>query len=214
MKIARRSALLSALAVPAGLAAALAPPRALAEDAQSLLARIAKARSNLLTLQGPFTQTRTIALLATDVRSTGTLTLVRPDRLRWELAPPDAVTFWVTPEGLAYRSTSGSGRVPATTQSTSAILEDLGSLLGGDPQTLLRRWSLRVLRDDAEGTAVEALPRTGSPAGLRRMQLTLAPDLARPTEVTLDQGPRDHTLIKFGDLRINTPVDPALMRPV
>jgi hypothetical protein len=213
VKIPRRSVLYSAVALPASIGGALAAPRAMADEAQSLLARIAGARAGMQTLQGPFTQTRTIALLATEVRSTGTLTLVRPDRLRWELAPPDAVTFWVTPEGLAYRSTSGSGHLPATTRSMSAMLEDLGALLGGDLQALLRRWSLRVVRDDATGTAVEALPRAGSPAGLRRMQLTLAPDLARPTEVTLDQGPKDRTVIKFGELRVNAAVDPGLMRP-
>jgi hypothetical protein len=209
MKITRRTAILSALAPLSALAA----PRVRADDAESLLARIARARSNLQTLQGPFTQTRTIALLATDVRSTGTLTLVRPDRLRWELAPPDAVTFWVTPEGLAYRSASGKGRLPATTQIMSAMLDDLGALLGGDLQTLLRRWSLRAVREDSQGTAIEALPRAGSPGGLKRMELGLAPDLTRPTEVTLDQGPRDRTVIKFGELRVNAPVDPSLMRP-
>ena len=59
---------------------------------------VARARSSVTTLSGPFTQERTIGLLSAKVRSTGTLTLVRPDRLRWELSPPDDVVYWIVPE--------------------------------------------------------------------------------------------------------------------
>ena len=86
--------------------------RAHADPLDDALARIAKARASLRTLVGPFTQERTISLLSTSVRSQGKLYLVRPDRLRWELDPPDDVVYWITPEGLAYRSKSGQGRVP------------------------------------------------------------------------------------------------------
>ena len=65
-------------------------------------------------------------------RSTGFFTLVRPDRLRWELAPPDDVVYWVTPEGLAYKSAAGQGKVPAASQKIAAALGDLRILLGGD----------------------------------------------------------------------------------
>jgi hypothetical protein len=84
------------------------------------------------TLQGPFVQTRSIGLLATDVRSTGTLVLVRPDRLRWELAPPDAVTFFVGPDGLAYKGATGQGHAMPPNARIAAALDDLRTLLGGD----------------------------------------------------------------------------------
>jgi hypothetical protein len=89
--------------------AALAVTRGARADAalESLLGRIARARAGVHTLRGPFTQMRTIGLLATDVHSTGSFALVRPDRLRWELDPPDAVTFWMGPDGLAYRDLHG-----------------------------------------------------------------------------------------------------------
>ena len=86
--------------------------RAHADPLDDALARIAAARASLHTLVGPFTQERTISLLATSVKSQGTVYLVRPDRLRWELEPPDDVVYWITPEGLAYRSKTGQGRVP------------------------------------------------------------------------------------------------------
>ncbi len=204
-----------------GASAALLLPRMAAAGGPpaGVLARIARARAPVRTLQGPFTQTRTIGLLATDVRSTGSLALVRPDRLRWRLDPPDDITFWVGPEGLAYRSAHGQGRLPATSARIAGALQDLHELLGGDPSRLGDRWSLTVLRDDASGVEIEALPLTtdasapGPSAVARRMRFALAPDLVRPTRVLLVEGDRDRTTIDFGDLAINAPIDESSMRP-
>lgn len=188
--------------------------RAFGADAMdSLLARIAAARAGVRTLKGPFTQTRTIGLLATDVRSTGTLTLVRPDRLRWELSPPDAITFWIGPEGLAYRDAHGQARMPAGTAKMTGALDDLRTLLGGDPSRLRERWDLRVVRDDATGAEIEATPRRAPGSSLQSLRFALAPDLVRPARAVLIEGPRDRTVIEFGALVVDAPVDADSMRP-
>jgi hypothetical protein len=184
-----------------------------AGDAGDLVTRVGRARAGVRTLRGPFEQTRTIALLATEVRSRGTLTLVRPDRLRWELGPPDDVTFWVGPEGLAYRSAHGHGRVDAASANIGSSLDDLRALLGGDVARLRDRWDLRVTRDDATGAEIEAVPKAGVTARFERLRLALAPDLMRPTRVLLVEGARDQTAIDFGTLVVNAEVDGALMRP-
>jgi hypothetical protein len=211
VKIPRRRALevlLASTVVAASRPARGAPPG-------DLLARIAKARAPVRTLQGPFTQTRTIGLLATEVKSTGTLALLRPDRLRWQLAAPDDVTFWVGPEGLAYKSAHGQGRVPASNARVAASLQDLHSLLGGDLSRLNERWTLTVLRDDATGAELEAV-RNDADAGAstpRKMRFALAPDLVRPTHALLVEGEHDRTTIDFGELSVNAPLDEASMRP-
>lgn len=212
MTLSRRS-LLGASAVLLATRAAVA-----GESVADLLTRVAKARAPVRTLQGPFTQTRTIGLLSTDVRSVGSLVLVRPDRLRWRLDPPDDITFWVGPEGLAYRSAHGQGRMPATGARIAGALQDLHELLGGDLSRLGDRWSLTVLRDDASGAEIEALPlatdasATGA-AVARRLRFALAPDLVRPTRVLLVEGEHDRTEIAFGALAVNAPVDESAMRP-
>jgi hypothetical protein len=212
MTLSRRS-LLGASAVLLATRAAVA-----GGSVADLLTRVAKARAPVRTLQGPFTQTRTIGLLSTDVRSVGSLVLVRPDRLRWRLDPPDDITFWVGPEGLAYRSAHGQGRMPATGARIAGALQDLHELLGGDLSRLGDRWSLTVLRDDASGAEIEALPlatdasATGA-AVARRLRFALAPDLVRPTRVLLVEGEHDRTEIAFGALAVNAPVDESAMRP-
>ena len=65
MILSRRS-LLAASAVLLATRAARA-----SSSIDDVLARIAKARFPVRTLKGPFTQTRTIGLLSTDVRSVG-----------------------------------------------------------------------------------------------------------------------------------------------
>jgi hypothetical protein len=76
---------------------------------------------------------------------------------------------------------------------------------------------LTVLRDDATGAEIEALPiagdaTAGSPVA-RRLRLALAPDLVRPTRVLIVEGEHDRTVIEFGDLVVNAPVDESSMRP-
>jgi outer membrane lipoprotein-sorting protein len=175
------------------------------------LADVARARAGVTTLTGPFTQERTIGLLAAKVRSTGTLTLVRPDRLRWELAPPDDVVYWVTPEGLGYRSPTGKGRVPAANQRIAAALDDLRILLGGDLTTLRARYDLGgSCRPDGR-ISFRAVPKPGSSSSFQEIRFMLAPDLVSPESTTIVEGPRDKTEIHFGTLQKNVPISAALM---
>ncbi len=208
-----------------GCAVLLSTKGARAGSLDALLARIARARAPVRTLQGPFTQTRRADRAPGHGGSLvlGEMTLVRPDRLRWELAPPDGVTFFVGPEGLAYRSAQGQGRLPATTGRLASALEDLRTVLAGDLFKLRERWDLVVIRDDATGAELEATPRpTASPGpppaqsvatSLRSIRFALGPSLAVPTRTLLVEGARDKTLIEFGALVTNAAVDETKMRP-
>jgi hypothetical protein len=208
----RRRALLSGCTWAA--AALMWPGDVWADPAlDDLLARVGKARAPVRTLRGRFDQTRTIGLLASEVRSHGTITLVRPDRLRWDLDPPDDVTFWMGPRGLAYRTAHGRGRLPDAKARVVTALEDLRALLGGDLFRLRERWSLKVLRDDPTGAELEAASRESVGGEIRSLRLTLAADLVQPKRVELVESANDHTTIEFGVLARNLPVDDALMEP-
>jgi outer membrane lipoprotein-sorting protein len=209
----RRRAFLAALAATAAsrLARADAGADAGAITLDDALARVARARASMKTLVGPFTQERTIGLLATTVTSHGTLVLVRPDRLRWELAPPDDVVYWVTPEGLAYRSKRGQARAPGANARLAAVLDDLRTLLGGDLARLRARYDLRVEPRGAD-LVFDATPR--DPAGpVKHLRFAVDAEGATPRFAEITEGPRDRTRIEFGALQRDAPVDPALVRP-
>ncbi|WP_394833258.1 outer membrane lipoprotein carrier protein LolA [Pendulispora rubella] len=190
-----------------------------ADDVDAALAEVARARASLKTLVGPFTQERTIGLMSAKVKSTGTLTLVRPERLRWELAAPDSVVYWVGPEGVAYQSAHGRGRMPVTQGKLAVALEDIRTLLGGDLAQLKQRYELRVVSRNDEGISFEATPRTtAAPAGtaqsgkLDKILFSLDRERVRPTRATLVEGPRDRTEITFGTLERDVAVDAAKVR--
>ena len=194
---------------------------AFAAEVDDALAEVARARASVKTLVGPFTQERTIGMMATKIRSTGTLTLVRPDRLRWELAAPDSVVYWVGPEGFAYQGARGQGKVPAGSKNSpgatgklASAMDDIRILLGGDLARLKDRYDLRLTSRTPEGLTFEADPRDKASAGrLSKIIFSLDKDRIRPTRATLVEGPRDRTEITFGNLERDAPVDPARVRP-
>jgi hypothetical protein len=184
-------------------------------DLVDMLGRVARARSGLRSLAGPFTQVRRIGLLAAEVRSTGSLTFLAPDRLRWELAPPDAITYWMTPEGLAYRGRTGQGRLPSS--GGKLALEDLRVVLGGDLTKLRTRYELRGETLADGGVWFEATARISGP----RFEFALAPDLVRPTLARIweqrpassrGRGKADRTDIRFGLLERDGVVDRASLQ--
>jgi hypothetical protein len=197
----------------AALGALAVTRRAHADPLDDALARIAAARASLKTLVGPFTQERTISLLATSVTSQGKVYLQRPDRLRWELEPPDDVVYWITPEGLAYRSKTGQGRVPPAQARLAKSLDDLRTVLGGDLSQLRTRYELRLVpAPKPEETAFEATPRDPS-MPLKRINFGIAADGVTPRFAELFETGKDKTRIDFGALQRDVAIDPALMRP-
>jgi len=193
-------------AIPLGLAT-----RAFADPLDVRLAAIAKARAGVSTMQGPFTQERTIGLMATKIRSTGTMWIERPSRMRWELAAPDSVIYWITPEGLAYKGKNGQGRLPIT-ERMAPQLEDLRAMLGGDIGSLKARYDLVEVPAEGGQVAFEATPKTLQNARFQKLAFTLDADLVRPKKVTLIEGARDKTDIVFGELVKNGPIDAALLK--
>jgi hypothetical protein len=143
--------------------------------------------------------------------------MVRPDRLRWQLDPPDAATYWVTPAGVAYSSADGHGSVPAGggspgKPSVTDAMADLNTLLGGDLAKLSERYQLSAAETPTEVT-VTAQAKDPS-HGLRGFVLGFAPgDLGSPTRATLLEAGKDRSEITFERAQKNIPVDPALMHP-
>jgi outer membrane lipoprotein-sorting protein len=177
----------------------------------ALLADIAKARKNVRTLRASFVQERKLTLLATTVRSTGELAYVAPDRLRWELAPPDDIVYLVGPEGLSYRTRSSHATVPASGANIAKALADLRALLGGDLSSLKDRYVLTGSRgpNDVEiaGTAKDKT------ASVRGFTLTLDKTMVLPVKAKLIEGKSDAIEITFSNGQVNGPIDPASMKP-
>lgn len=193
----------------------IAIARAARADAiDGVLADLNKARAGIKTLVAPFTQERTIGLLATAVKSKGEMTLVRPDRLRWELEPPDAITYWITPEGLAYATPGGGGSIgKGAAGRFGAVLGDLMTLLGGDLTKLRARYDLSADKKPS-GLVLTARPTTDEvKKHVKSLTLAIAPDLWTVQRIEIEEKGGDRSVITFGKVARDVKVDPAKMVP-
>jgi hypothetical protein len=220
-----RRHLLTGLAAVAGaqlagrVARADEPERHAVVGAQldALFREVAQARRGVRSFSGPFTQTRKLGLMKAKITSQGRVTLVLPDRLRWELLPPDEVIYWVTPEGLAYRNRSSQGAVGTSdARALSEGLEDLRAMLGGELAGLRKRYEVSAFtRGDeavfeARARATSAHDPRGA-RGLASFSFGVGKDRARPTFASLVERNGDRSDIRFGELRLNVPVEPRTM---
>jgi outer membrane lipoprotein-sorting protein len=203
-------------AVPPAPAPAPGDAREKLEGAKldAVLAEIARARKGVRTLRASFVQERKLTLLATTVKSTGELAYVAPDRLRWELAPPDDIVYLIGPEGLSYRTRSSHATVPATGATIAKALADLRALLGGDLSLLKDRYVLTGSRNVNGGGDLEiAGTAKDASASVRGFTLTLDKALVLPVKAKLLEGKSDAIEITFSNAQLNVPIDPATMRP-
>ncbi|MCC6556667.1 MAG: outer membrane lipoprotein carrier protein LolA [Polyangiaceae bacterium] len=208
----RRREFVAGLAACGGALALGAPARA--DEVSDVLAEITRARASLKTLLAPFTQERTIGLLATAVKSEGEMTMVLPDRLRWELKPPDAVTYWITPEGFGFATPRGGANAgKGAAGRFGAVLSDLLILLGGDLERLRGRYDLSV-PSRKDGIVLAARPKAEDVAKhVKSLELAAGPELWTVRRVVIEEQNGDRSVITFGAVTRDAKVDPERMKP-
>jgi outer membrane lipoprotein-sorting protein len=187
---------------------------ALADEVSSALAEITKARASVKTLVGTFSQERVIGLLATAVKSDGEMSLVLPDRLRWELKPPDAITYFISPEGFAFATPNGGGGVgKGAAGRFGAVLSDLLILLGGDLEKLRGRYDLAI-PSRKDGIEIVATPRAEDvKKHVKTLQMSAGPELWSVRRIVIEEKSGDRSVIAFGKVERDVKVDPAKMKP-
>ena len=206
------------LGLGAGAALSALPAAAWAQPSVAdALRDVAKERATLKNLVATFTQERTMGLLSSTVTSKGEMVLVPPDRLRWELKPPDAVTYWVTKTGLILQDKNGAKSVPkAHAGAFSAVLSDLLVLLGGDLSTLRARYDFSVISRDASGLALLAKPLAPEvKKSVARLEMHAGPELWRVKQVTIEEPSGDTSVIKFdaASVQRDKELDPKKVTP-
>jgi hypothetical protein len=211
MTLSRRSLLAFAAALSA---TGLCGLEAQADEIGALLAKIGKARAKLRTLQAPFKQIRVIGLLASKVESRGTLTLVLPGRLRWELAAPDSVTYWIGPEGLTMRNDEGVSKLGhAAAGRFAAVLGDLLIMLGGDMRKLRKRYELGLVEEDGHQLLTAKPIAKAVAKHIALLSLRLAGDEGWVDRIEIRERNGDKSIIALGKLTKNEPVADEVIKP-
>jgi outer membrane lipoprotein-sorting protein len=206
-----RRQFLVGVAAAGGVMAVGAP--ALADEVSSALAEITRARASVKTIAGTFSQERVIGLLATAVKSDGEMSLVLPDRLRWELKPPDAITYFITPEGFAFATPNGGGGVgKGAAGRFGAVLSDLLILLGGDLEKLRGRYDFAV-PSRKDGIELVATPKAEDvKKHVKSLQMSAGPELWSVRRIVIEEKSGDRSVITFGKVERDVKIDPAKMK--
>ena len=181
------------------------------DDVSAALATIGKSRASLTTLQVPFTQERELSLLSSKVTSKGDLVLVRPDKMRWRLEAPDEATYWVSKEGIAYRTKDGAGKVTSgQAEGLSALLDDVLVVVGGDLDKIKTRYDLTAAKD-GDRVTLTLVPKQDKVRKLvKRLVVTLDGE-GLPRKLVMDEPEGDNTTVVFGEPKKNAKVDPAVV---
>lgn len=206
----RRSFLIATLS----LAATTLSAGARAGDVDDTFAEIKKAREKIKTLVASFSQERTIGLLSSTVKSEGEMTLVRPDKLRWELKSPDAVVYWITPDGFAFSTANGGANVSKTAaKKFGDVLSDLLIFMGGDLDKLKARYDFSV-PSKKDGVTLKAVPKTEEiKKVVKSLELSVAADLWTVKKIVIEEKSGDRSVITFTKVQKDVKVDDAKMKP-
>lgn len=204
----RRALLLLAAASPL-----LASSTALADATDDALSKVTKARKDLKTLLARFTQIRKVGLLAEEVKSTGELTVVMPDQLRWELFPPDGVVFWVNKKGVFYKDAKGKvGKAPPGAM--GALVGDLITFLGGDIAALKARYEISASEEKDGPVTIVAVPKADeAKKALKRLEVKTNAERWGVSRILIEEPSGDSSTITFEANKKNEKVAPEKMKP-
>jgi outer membrane lipoprotein-sorting protein len=202
------------LALAASAALGSIAGEAEAANIDAALTKIAKARANIKSLQAPFTQKRVIGLLASEIESKGLLTLVRPHQLRWDLKPPDAVSYYIGPKGLAIANEDGVTRVgKAAAGRFAAVLGDLMIMLGGDLAKLKKRYQLAI-DESGGGFVLTAKPKAKDVAKhISKLEMEAGKNLWTVKRIDIYEKNGDRSSITFGKFTRDKAIPAAFMKP-
>ena len=178
------------------------------------LKSIKDARVGLTSLSAKFTQIRRVGLLADEVKSTGELTLVMPDQLRWELFAPDDIVYWVTSKGVAYKSKNSAKAAHAPAGAFGSLLPDLIGFLGGDLTPLKARYAFTATSETDGSVTVVATPTEEKiKQALKKLTMRTNSERWGISKVVIEEPKGDSSTITFEANQKNPKVDATKMKP-
>lgn len=174
---------------------------------ESTLQSLEAARAGVRTLEADFTQERVMGLFSQTLRSRGRLVVQRPDRLRWEVLDPSPAVFVVADGRVGFRTAGGGGASATQAQAgaLTAVLADLGAMLGGSLTGLQRRYTLSARAHAGGGTELLAVPTDATVArSLARVRLVFSTDLRSIVEVELEEPGGDRSTVRLANPTVNS----------
>ncbi len=160
-----------------------------------------------------FEQTKTIAAFTTPQVARGELYVSKPDKLRWAYEAPYRMVLVQRGDRVSM-SYPDMGRKQsfdlAKDPQMKAVFDTILFFQQADPETVAKRFSATLV---GEGH-LQLVPREpGAAKLLSRIEVRVDPALGVLTHIVLAEPDGDRTELRFYDLKVDVPIDDALLQP-
>jgi outer membrane lipoprotein-sorting protein len=190
--------------VPALILLLGAGPLGAQSDPDARLAELGKRQAQIRTVSARFVQRRTMALFAEELVSSGRFAFKHPDRIRWDIEAPQAMTMLITPEGIV---TMSPGAAPARMATLPVSAREIAELITGSLDTARHMFDIQSV-PGTTGATFALRPRSPRVAAtIRGITLDLSPDLGFVRRIVLDEATGDRIEITFHDVELNRDID-------
>ncbi len=182
----------------------LLPGSIYAVELQEFFAHLKKSSAQMQSYQSDFIQEKHLQMFQQPVRFTGRLSLVRPDKLRWEFfSPAPSVLIFNGDSGLRCNGDAVQKFSLKDDPMMGAVAEQLWLWLGGDYTALDAEYS--VVMEGSDGIVV-----TPKKKGVLRSLSLHFNKCGQPRNVTIHEDGGDFTTITFSNERENQPLSSTL----
>jgi outer membrane lipoprotein carrier protein len=170
----------------------------------AVIERVVQRQRGIRSMQADFVQVRSSSLLLGDVRSTGELSYLAPDRVRWDYAKPDPMVVLFTDDWVTtYHPT---GRRAERVKVASGDRRFVQALAGTLPMDDLMAY-FRITFEDRAAPEPYSFTLEPTAASLRKrlrsLHLEIDRSLLLPVVVEFFEADGDTTRYEFHDIQIN-----------
>ncbi|WP_176761247.1 LolA family protein [Desulforhopalus singaporensis] len=180
-------------------------------DLDAFLAGLRQHSAEVVSLAGPFTQEKRLAMFDRPVVFTGKLAMARPNRLRWEFIDP--VLSVLIFDGETGMRCSDRGDPVVFDMTKDPVMRAVGGQLqlwiSGDFAAMEDRYALRL---EKPATLVVTPVSEKEKEYIASVVITFAQPSMQPAEVTINEAGGDTTRIVFGEPMVNGALADELFR--
>lgn len=170
--------------------------------AENLVTRLQSHSKSITSFQASFQQEKILAMFSRPVLFSGRLTIVRPDRLRWEFTRPTiSALIFAGDQGLRCDENGQSASFDLRSDPVMRVVaEQLWLWLGGDYSRLNEKYEL--VEQDA--STLQVFPRqSGVKEYIEQVTIRFDPTLLQPELVEIHEAGGDRTRIHFSSYTVN-----------
>lgn len=182
-----------------------------AEQQKQILERIDKAASEMASMQCEFTQTKSMSLLSTDMKSNGKMYFQRPAKLRWQYLAPYDYIFILNGEKVQLKSAKSTKNIDVKGNKMFRQITDiiLNCITGAGLKNT-SDFTLELYKSGSTYFAKMYPKKKELKQIYQVIEVTFNPELTMVSTVKMEEKTGDATVVKLTNVQTNGSIDSHL----